>query len=155
MRITGSTVGTARTYASHWKSDVPAIRAAFPGIKIGGPVGSHFDTTGSTYLRDFMTNIMGAGCDPDFISMHVYAEHGEDTSDQAVIDKTHSWGTGIDQMKRGYAVHHGHDLPVGHHRMELGRRAREHRRQSGQQRHFYAQLTLLRCWMSSKLTASG
>jgi hypothetical protein len=89
------------TYASHWSSDVPVLRAAAPGAKIGGPVVSHFDANGSTYIRDFLNAVdQNSSLWPDFISAHVYAEHGEDTSDQAVLDKVSSqWGPGIDRIK--------------------------------------------------------
>ena len=100
-------------YAAAWKTYVRQFRAAYPGIRIGGPVGSHFSATGSNYLRDFLNAIKGdPGLFPDFISMHVYAEHGEDTSDQAVMDKVHSWGAGIDVMKSDCMAILGVSLPI-------------------------------------------
>jgi hypothetical protein len=89
------------TYASHWTSDIPLLRAAAPNAKFGGPVGSNFKSDGSIYLRDFLDGIKGnPSLKPDFISMHKYNEHGEDTSNQAVLDSiTNEWGPGIDRMK--------------------------------------------------------
>lgn len=69
---------SGKTYAARWSNDIPALRKIAPWAKFGGPVGSHFNADGSTYLRDFLTAI----CDypdlwPDFVSMHYYSGHGE------------------------------------------------------------------------------
>ncbi len=102
------------TYASHWTSDIPVLRAAAPSAKFGGPVVSHFDASGSAYIRDFLNAIKGnSSLRPDFISAHVYAEHGEDTSNQAVLDKvSNQWGPGIDKIKSDVQSILGVSLPL-------------------------------------------
>jgi hypothetical protein len=90
-------------YATNWASFIPTLRAAAPNAKFGGPVGSDYTHTGSTYLRDFLNGIKGnSSLTPDFISMHYYSGHGEIpawTSTQILNDVTNDMLPGIDTMK--------------------------------------------------------
>jgi hypothetical protein len=90
-------------YASHWSNDIPVLKAAAPNAKFGGPVGSDYTDTGSTYLTNFLNGIKGnSSLTPDFISMHYYSGHGEIpawTSTQILNDVTNDMLPGIDTMK--------------------------------------------------------
>jgi beta-glucanase (GH16 family) len=104
------------TYASHWASDIPVLKAAAPNAKFGGPVGSDYTASGSTYLRDFLNGINGAaGIAPDFISMHYYSGHGEIpawNSSKILTDVGTDMLPGIDTMKADIASITGSSIPL-------------------------------------------
>jgi Glycosyl hydrolase catalytic core len=102
-------------YAAAWRQYVPLIRQANPNAKVGGPVGSHFDANGSQYARDFLNAIKNDPTNtwPDFISVHVYVEHGEDLPNQTVINTvTSAWGPGISRIQSDVRSILGISLPV-------------------------------------------
>src|ERR1035437_1483539 len=106
--------GTA--YATNWANFIPALRAAAPGAKFGGPVGSDFNSTGSQYLRDFLNGIKGSpDLTPDFISMHYYSAHGEIpawTSAQIMADMTNQMTPGVFRMQSDISSIMGSAVPL-------------------------------------------
>lgn len=102
------------TYASHWSSDIPVLRVAAPNARFGGPVGSAYSQTGSTYLRDFLSAVKGnPSLTPDFISMHYYSGHGEIppwSSTHILSDVNTNMLPGIDTMKSDIASIMGANL---------------------------------------------
>jgi hypothetical protein len=102
------------TYGQHWIAGVAKIRAARSNIQIGGPVVSHIAEPGdltksdNRYLSDFLDTIRGqTNLYPDFISFHLYNEHGEATdlttaqilSDVSDPANPNDWGDKIDWVR--------------------------------------------------------
>lgn len=95
------------TYAARWSNDIPVLRAAAPGAKFGGPAGSDYTASGSTYLRDFLNGIMAnRNLAPDFISMHYYSAHGEIpawSASRILSDVDSDMLPGLDRLKSDIA----------------------------------------------------
>jgi len=100
-------------YAEQWKEAVPKIRAANPGLKIGGPVVSHVGTNGSKFVSDFLAALAGAKTlYPDFVSFHLYSAHGEAMSSEKILRQAAAWGARADWVRAETRRQLGVDLPL-------------------------------------------
>jgi hypothetical protein len=105
------------TYATHWKSAIPKIRAAVQGIKIGGPTVSHVDanaaSSNSKYLLDFLSDIAGQpALYPDFISFHIYNAHGENETSDWIMNNVAEWNNRVEWVRQQVIAKLGVDLPL-------------------------------------------
>jgi hypothetical protein len=105
---------TGAIYGTRWKQLVPRLRQARSDLKIGGPVVSHLGNPGDVnqpdnkYLLDFFNSIKGqTSVYPDYITYHLYNEHGESTDltlaqlldDVSSSTNPNDWGDRIDWVR--------------------------------------------------------
>jgi len=74
---------------------------------------SHISGTGSQYVREFLDAIKSdPRLYPDFISAHIYVEHGENHSDEEVLAEAATWGARVDALRADVQTRLGKQLPI-------------------------------------------
>jgi hypothetical protein len=77
---------TTNTYSAGFVAMFPAMKAADPTIKVGGPADATYNSLANGEIKTILTIIHSDGVTPDFVDYHSYGSHGD--SDAALLAST-------------------------------------------------------------------